>query len=241
MIVFPAIDLIGGRVVRLEKGDFKREKRYLADPIELARSYADAGAKWLHVVDLDGAVSGDSPNLSVIEMIARQGGIRVQSGGGVRTEADFKRFVDAGVARVVLGSLCVREPETVNALHSRYGNDAVCLALDARADASGVFRVATSGWRTAEAITLDSLLRAFVENGFEHFLVTDIDRDGMLAGPNLALYRALMQLAPAAKILASGGVSSLEDLIALRALDIAGVVVGKALLEARFTIAQALA
>ncbi len=241
MIVFPAIDLIDGRVVRLEKGDFEREKRYLADPVELARRYADAGAQWLHVVDLDGARGADSPNLAVIGQIAREVGMRVQAGGGVRNEADFLRFRDAGVARVVLGSLCVREPESVNALRAQYGSETICLALDARADASGVFRVATSGWKTAETHRLDDLLRDFVAAGFEHFLVTDIDRDGMLAGPNLALYGALGELAPGARILASGGVSSLADLAALRAAGSAGVVVGKALLEGRFSIEEALA
>jgi len=241
MIVIPAIDLIGGCIVRLEKGDFEREKHYLADPVELARTYADAGAQWLHVVDLDGARGGDSPNLAVIEAIAREVGMRVQAGGGVRNEADFVRFRAAGVARVVLGSLCVREPATVMGLRARYGSDAICLALDARADAIGVFRVATSGWKQAETNSLESLLEFYVADGFEHFLVTDIDRDGMLASPNLALYRDLGELAPSAQIIASGGVSSLADLHALRALGVAGVVVGKALLEARFTIDEALA
>ena len=241
MIVFPAIDLIDGRVVRLEKGDFEREKRYSADPVELARRYADAGAKWLHVVDLDGARGAGSPNLAVIETIARQVGMRVQAGGGVRNESDFERFRAAGVARVVVGSLCVREPATVKMLLANHGSDTLCLALDARADASGIFRVATSGWKVAETQRLDELLRDFVAAGFEHFLVTDIDRDGMLAGPNLALYRALGELAPTAQILASGGVSSLADLTALRAQGSAGVVVGKALLEGRFSIDEALA
>lgn len=241
MIVFPAIDLIGGRVVRLEKGDFEREKRYPADPVELAHHYADAGAQWLHVVDLDGARGADSPNLAVIESIARQVGMRVQAGGGVRNEVDFKRFRNAGVSRVVLGSLCVREPETVNALRAQNGSESICLALDARADTNGIFRIATSGWKTAETHRLDDLLRDFVRAGFEHFLVTDIDRDGMLAGPNVALYRALGELAPSAQILASGGVSGLADLVALRLLRVAGVVVGKALLEGRFSIDEALA
>jgi phosphoribosylformimino-5-aminoimidazole carboxamide ribotide isomerase len=241
MIIFPAIDLRGGLVVRLQKGDYDREQRYAQDPLTLAQSYADAGAQWLHVVDLDGARSGDSANLSAIEQIATHVGIRVQAGGGVRNEADYQRFVDAGVSRVVIGSLCVREPETVRALRWRYGADSLTLALDARADDNGVFRVATAGWRTLETSTLDGLLAGYAAEGFQHFLVTDIDRDGMLAGPNVDLYRHLQALAPGVSILASGGVQGLEDLAALRAIGAAGVVIGKALLDGRFTLAEALA
>jgi phosphoribosylformimino-5-aminoimidazole carboxamide ribotide isomerase len=240
MLIYPAIDLRGGRVVRLQKGDYDREQRYELDPLELARAYADAGATWLHVVDLDGARSGDSANLAAIEAIATQVSMRVQAGGGVRSEDDFKRFVDAGVSRVVIGSLAVREPDRVEALRWRYGSDSLTLALDARADAEGVFRVATGGWKTLESDALSALLAKFSAQGFGHFLVTDIDRDGMLAGPNVGLYRALRELAPAAAIQASGGVQGLEDLSALRALGVAGVVIGKALLDGRFTLPEAL-
>jgi phosphoribosylformimino-5-aminoimidazole carboxamide ribotide isomerase len=241
MIVIPAIDLVGGRVVRLEKGDFEREKRYAVDPVDLAKIYAQAGAQWLHVVDLDGAVSGDAVNLDVIEAIATRAGIAVQAGGGVRSEADFTRFVDAGVSRVVVGSLTVREPESVIALRWRYGPESLTLALDARADAAGVFRIATAGWKTAETQELGPLLERFAGEGFRHFLVTDIERDGMLAGPNLALYQSLRQQVPDAQIIASGGVGTLGDLQRLREIGAAAVVVGKALLEGRFSIAEALA
>lgn len=240
MLVYPAIDLRGGRVVRLQKGDYDREQRYELDPLALAQSYAEAGATWLHVVDLDGARSGDSANLAAIEAIANQVSIRVHAGGGVRNEDDFKRFVDAGVSRVVVGSLAVREPDLVNLLRRRYGADSLTLALDARVDAGGVFRVATAGWKTLESAALEVLLAGFVAQGFEHFLVTDIDRDGMLAGPNIELYRTLRALAPEAAILASGGVQGLEDLIALRAVGVAGVVIGKALLDGRFTLQESL-
>lgn len=240
MLVYPAIDLRDGRVVRLQKGDYDLEQRYELDPLALAQSYADAGANWLHVVDLDGARSGDSANLAAIEAIANGVAMQVQAGGGVRSEEDFKRFVDAGVSRVVVGSLAVREPERVEALQRRYGADSLTLALDARADEGGVFRVATAGWRTLESATLVELLGSFLSKGFEHFLVTDIDRDGMLGGPNVELYRALRLLAPTAAIQASGGVQGLADLAALREVGVAGVVIGKALLDGRFTLAEAL-
>jgi phosphoribosylformimino-5-aminoimidazole carboxamide ribotide isomerase len=240
MLVYPAIDLRGGRVVRLQKGDYDREQRYELDPLALAQSYAEAGATWLHVVDLDGARSGDSANLAAIESIATQVSMRVQAGGGVRSEDDFKRFVDAGVSRVVVGSLAVREPDLVAALRWRYGAESLTLALDARADAHGVFRVATGGWKTLESVALSSLLSKFAAQGFDQFLITDIDRDGMLGGPNVELYRELRLLAPDAAIQASGGVQGLDDLAALRAVGVAGVVIGKALLDGRFTLKDAL-
>lgn len=241
MIVFPAIDLIDGRVVRLQQGDFASEQRYAADPLELAQAYAKAGAEWLHVVDLDGARAGAEGNLELIGRLAQHSGLQVQAGGGVRSEADFQRLVDVGVSRVVVGSLAVRDPAQVSAWRWRYGSDALCLALDARADAEGVFRVATAGWQQTESLALTALLDRFVGEGFRHVLVTDIDRDGMLAGPNLALYRELRERAPEACVLASGGVHALADLRQLRAIGIGGVVIGKALLEGRFTLAQALA
>ncbi|MCP5474855.1 MAG: 1-(5-phosphoribosyl)-5-[(5-phosphoribosylamino)methylideneamino]imidazole-4-carboxamide isomerase [Rhodanobacteraceae bacterium] len=241
MKIYPAIDLRGGRVVRLQKGDYDREQRYELDPLALARSYAEAGAEWLHVVDLDGARSGDSANLAAIETIANQVPIRVQAGGGVRSEADFIRFVDAGVSRVVVGSFAVRDPQAARALRVRYGADSLTLALDARVDEHQVFRIATAGWRTLESVALDQMLQDFADDGFAHFLVTDIDRDGMLAGPNVALYRHLRALAPQAAILASGGVQGLDDLAELRQVGVAGVVIGKALLDGRFSLTEALA
>jgi phosphoribosylformimino-5-aminoimidazole carboxamide ribotide isomerase len=240
MLIYPAIDLRGGRVVRLQKGDYDREQRYELDPLELAQAYADAGATWLHVVDLDGARSGDSANLAAIETIATRVSMQVQAGGGVRSEDDFKRFVDAGVSRVVVGSLAVREPDLVEALRWRYGSESLTLALDARVDGEGVFRVATGGWKTLESVALSGLLARFAAQGFAHFLVTDIDRDGMLAGPNVELYRELRSLAPKAAIQASGGVQGLDDLAELRAIGVAGVVIGKALLDGRFTLKDAL-
>lgn len=241
MLIYPAIDLRGGRVVRLLQGDYAQEQRYGMDPLSLAQAHAEAGAQWLHLVDLDGARSGDCGNFAAIERIAHKASLRVQAGGGVRSEDDFRRFVDAGVARVVIGSLAVRDPALVRHLLWRYGADSLTLALDARADAAGVFRVAIAGWQEQEGAPLDGLLAGYAAEGFRHFLVTDIARDGMLAGPNVELYRHLRALAPEACLLASGGVHALEDLAALRALGVAGVIIGKALLDGRFTLAQALA
>lgn len=241
MIVYPAIDLIGGRVVRLEKGDFGRETRYEIDALDLARRYADAGATWLHVVDLDGARSGEGGNLAVIARIAEETGLEVQAGGGVRGAAEFERLLAAGVARVVIGSLAIKDPDAVRAIAATHGSHRITLALDARADAAGVFRVATAGWQALESAPLTDTLAGFAAEGFADFLVTDIDRDGMLAGPNVELYSQLRALVPNAAIQASGGVQGLSDLAALRAIGVAGVVIGKALLEGRFRVEEALA
>jgi phosphoribosylformimino-5-aminoimidazole carboxamide ribotide isomerase len=241
VIVYPAIDLIGGRVVRLEKGDFGRPTYYAIDPLELAGRYAEAGATWLHVVDLDGARSGSSGNLAAIQRIARSTGLLVQAGGGVRGPAQFERLLDAGVARVVIGSLAIHDPSAVRQLAAEHGSQRITLALDARADAGGVFRLATGAWQALEAAPLIDTLAAFAADGFAHFLITDIDRDGMLAGPNLELYAQLREQVPAAAIQASGGVQGLSDLQALRQIGVAGVVIGKALLEGRLRIEEALA
>lgn len=241
MLIYPAIDLRGGHVVRLRQGDYAQEQCYAQDPVALAQSCAQAGAPWLHVVDLDGARSGESANFAAIERIAHKAALQVQAGGGVRSEDDFRRFVDAGVARVVVGSLAVRDPALVRHLLWRYGADSLTLALDARADVDGVFRVAVAGWREQQGTPLDGLLAGYAAEGFRHFLVTDIARDGMLSGPNVGLYRHLRALAPEASILASGGVQGLADLAVLRELGLAGAIVGKALLDGRFTLAQALA
>lgn len=240
MIAIPAIDLREGRVVRLFQGDYAQETRYAQDPVALAQHYADAGARWLHLVDLDGARQGGSANLAVIEAIAAITGLQLQCGGGVRSEADYQRLRAAGVKRVVIGSLAVREPERVAAWGQRDGSEAICLALDARADAGGVFRVHTAGWEKAEALSLDEALAQFGAQGFRHMLVTDIDRDGTLQGPNLQLYAQLRAQFPQLALIASGGIRELGDLIALRELGMAAVVIGKALLEGRFTVEEAL-
>jgi phosphoribosylformimino-5-aminoimidazole carboxamide ribotide isomerase len=241
VIVYPAIDLIDGRVVRLEKGDFGRETRYEIDALELARRYEAAGATWLHVVDLDGARSGESGHLAAIERIARSTGLMVQAGGGVRGPAEFERLLGAGVARVVIGSLAIKDPSAVRRIAARHGSHRITLALDARADAAGVFRVATAGWQALESAPLSETLAGFAGEGFADFLITDIDRDGMLAGPNVELYAQLREQVPGAAIQASGGVQGLADLKALRQIGVAGVVIGKALLEGRFSVEEALA
>jgi len=238
MQVIPAIDLRQGRVVRLKQGDYAQETRYDLDPFALAADYADAGATWLHLVDLDGARSGKFENLRAIEKIAASERLAVQSGGGVRSEDDVQRLLDAGVARVVVGSVAVREPEKVEGWISSYGAERLCIALDTRFEA-GAWRLPSAGWTQAEGATLDELAPRYARAGARHLLCTDISRDGMLSGPNLDLYGHLARIAPQLDVIASGGVRDVADLRALRAQNLAGVVLGRSLLEGKLMLAEA--
>jgi len=237
--IIPAIDLRQGKVVRLKQGDYTQQTTYEARPRELAQRYAAAGASWLHLVDLDGARSGSLENLAVIESIALDG-MRIQAGGGVRTEDDLARLFNAGVSRVVLGSVAIREPEQVADWISRYGAEQLTVALDTRR-VNGQWSLPSAGWTEAESRTLDELAPWYADKGARHLLCTDIDRDGMLAGFNLDLYRHLADRVPGLAVQASGGVRSLDDICAAREAGAQGVILGRALLEGRFTIEEALA
>lgn len=237
--VIPAIDLRGGQVVRLRQGDYAQQTNYLFDPVELAGRYAAAGAQWLHLVDLDGARSGNLDNLKVIQSIAANG-MQVQAGGGVRGEDDLHRLFDAGVQRVVLGSVAIRDPGTVGGWLDSHGPERITLALDTRR-IDHRWALPSAGWTELEVRTLDELAPWYAERGARHLLCTDIDRDGMLAGFNLDLYRHLADTVPTLAVQASGGVRSLDDIRAARHAGARGVILGRALLEGRFTVEEALA
>jgi phosphoribosylformimino-5-aminoimidazole carboxamide ribotide isomerase len=237
--VIPAIDLRAGRVVRLKQGDYAQQTTYDFDPRSLARVYAQAGAQWLHLVDLDGARGGSLENLAVIEAIAGDG-MRIQAGGGVRSDADVQRLLDAGVSRVVLGSLAIREPVMVEGWLASRGAQRFTLALDTLYR-DGSWTLPSAGWTETESNTLDELAPWYAERGARHLLCTDIDRDGMLAGFNLELYRYLATVVPSMAVQASGGVRSLDDIRAAREAGAHGVILGRALLEGRFTLKEALA
>lgn len=234
----PAIDLRDGKVVRLYKGDYAQQTTFDVDPLALAERYADAGASWLHVVDLDGARSGRFENLPTLAAIASAGRLRVQAGGGVRDEEGVKRLLDAGVSRVVVGSIAIREPETVAQWLATYGAERIVLALDTRFR-DGEWKLPSAGWTADEARTLDDLVPFYADVGATHLLCTDIDRDGTMTGPNRALYRHLAMLAPTLEVQASGGVRSLDDVVALTLQGVSGVILGRALLQGEFTLEDA--
>lgn len=239
--VIPAIDLRGGRVVRLRQGDYARETVFAVDPVALAKRYASEGAQWLHVVDLDGARQGKFENLAVIEAITRSCPIRIQSGGGVRTTDDLRRLFSAGVARVVVGSLAVSNPYATAIWVNQFGAERITLALDVRRQA-GAWRLPVHGWTedAESSVQLDALATHYARAGAQHVLCTDVDRDGMLGGFNLELYRDLHMLAPDFEIQASGGACTLDDIRKVRAAGARGVVLGRALLENRLTVKEAL-
>lgn len=237
--LYPAIDVRAGRVVRLRQGDYNQETRYANDPLAQAQQYAVAGATWLHLVDLDAARAGGYTLTPLLEQVKARTALRVQTGGGVRTAQNVRRMIDAGADRVVVGSLAIREPETVMAWLGDFGVERITVALDVRR-VDGCWQLPTEGWTKQSGVELEGLLQRYAEAGLCHVLCTDIDRDGMLAGPNITLYRDVAALLPELHLQASGGVRDIGDIEAAREAGCAGAVLGKALLEGRFDLAQAL-
>lgn len=238
--VYPAIDVRDGRVVRLRQGDYAQETLYSQSPLARLKRYADEGAQWVHIVDLDAARDGGYALLPLLHAVKRDTALSIQTGGGVRSADDVERILEAGADRVVIGSLAIADPILVASWLTRFGSNRLTLALDARCDASGRWFPATHGWTRQGERTLADLVRLYNRHGLRHLLCTDIDRDGMLTGTNLAMYRLLRQWAPQVELQASGGVSELDDLRQVRELGCAGIVLGKALLEERFALAEAL-
>lgn len=238
MLLIPSIDLRGGHCVRLLKGEFDAETRYDVDPPQLLARYADAGVRWLHLVDLDGARDGTPGNRELIRRMAGQSRIRIQLGGGLRTRALAEEALANGVSRVVIGSAAVENPALLRELLAAHGPEAVCLAIDVRVDDGGVPRVRTKGWVQEHALSLWELLDSFVDTPLRHVLCTDIQRDGALAGPSYALYEEAQRRFPRIAWQASGGISSAQDLARLDAMGLAAAVSGKALLEGRITLEE---
>lgn len=239
MILYPAIDLLDGRVVRLHKGAFDAVTDYGGDPVAVAEAFGEAGASWVHVVDLAGARDGARRQSETIRAIC-QTGLRVQTGGGVRSADDIESLLAIGVERVIIGSLAVTHAPLVREWIGHYGAQSITLALDVKR-LGGVYRPALQGWTDMMMTTLPEVIAAYDGCGLQHALVTDISRDGDLSGPNLALYRDLRQRHPQIDWQASGGVASLADLKAVRKLGMAGAITGKALYEGILTLKEALA
>jgi phosphoribosylformimino-5-aminoimidazole carboxamide ribotide isomerase len=239
--VYPAIDVREGRVVRLAQGDYARQTRYERDPLETARRYAAQGADWLHLVDLDAARAGGYTLAALLREIRAFTGLQVQTGGGVRVRDDVVRLLRAGATRVVIGSLAVKQPELVLEWLDEFGSERITVALDTRQDAQGTWRLPVHGWTEYAEATLDELAVRFEAGGLRHLLSTDIARDGMLSGPNTGLYAHLRALAPLLRVQASGGVREVADVAVARGQGCAGIVLGRALLEGRLELDEALA
>lgn len=234
MDLFPAIDVRHGRVVRLSQGEATRQTVYGEDPVAVALSFARQGAAWIHLVDLDRAF-GDGENLELVGRVVQAlgGGVRVQLGGGLRTAELVRQGLDRGVDRVVLGTAAALEPAVVPAALAAAGADRIAVGIDARDG-----RVAVRGWTETTDIAADALALRVVAEGVRTLIYTDVARDGMLTGADVEGARRLQ--AAGAGVIASGGVGSIEDIRALRAAGLAGAIVGRALYEGRFPLAEAL-
>lgn len=222
--------------MRLLHGDFDAETSYAAAPSTLLAKYRDYGADWLHVVDLDGARDGNSGNQPIIADLAAQPAVKLQVGGGLRNADAILQMLKLGVARVVVGSAAVTQPDAVRGWLGRFGAERVALAFDVRLDESGVPCVATHGWREQSQLTLWSAVALFTGTGLRHVLCTDVRRDGTLSGPNVDLYREAAQRLPQIEWQASGGIRDARDLRALAAAGAAAAISGKALLEDRILV-----
>jgi len=240
-ILYPAIDVREGRVVRLRQGDYAQETLYGDAPLAIAQRYAEQGAGWLHLVDLDAARLGGYTLQDLLGDLKATTPLRVQTGGGVRSEDDVEALLDAGADRVVVGSLAVEDPLRVRGWLDRFGGERITIAMDARRADDGRWHLPSRGWTADSGVALEELLLAYADSGLRHLLCTDIQRDGMLAGPNIALYETILGLAPGVQLQASGGVRGLDDVLAARDAGCGGVVLGRVLLEGRFELDAAIA
>ena len=233
MILFPAIDLYERKAVRLYKGDYQNMTVYSENPIEVARDFEAAGATHIHMVDLEGAKSGETPNLSIVEQVARETSLFVEIGGGIRTMETVERYLAAGVSRVILGTAAVNDEAFLTAAVNTYG-DKIAVGADVK---DGY--IAIKGWRETSAVTLEAFLEKMQAIGIKNVICTDISRVGAMRGTNLALYRELSRKY-SLDITASGGVSSLEDVRQLRQMDLYGAIIGKAYYTGAIDLKEAL-
>lgn len=231
--IIPAIDLIGGKCVRLSQGDYAQQKIYRDDPVEVAKEFEAAGIQRLHVVDLDGAKAGKVMNLPVLERITKATSLLVDFGGGIKTVSEVKRVIDAGVTYVSVGSIAVKSPETFDRWIAEFGPDKFFLGADVRDG-----KIAVSGWLEQTDIDLVEFIRAHMLKRISHVFCTDISKDGLLEGPSIALYKSLLAQNPGLRLVASGGVSSLDDIRTLDDIGCDGVIVGKAIYEGRITLSE---
>ena len=236
MTLIPAIDIIGGRCVRLTKGDYATEKVYSHDPVMVAKEMEMLGFRRLHVVDLDGARSKHVVNIDVLRRITSETSLIVDFGGGIKAEEDLQKAFDAGAHMVTLGSIAVTDREKVLTWLQEFGAEHIILGADVR---EGLISI--NGWKEESALELLPFLESYLDEGVRHVLCTDISRDGLLQGPSTPLYRQIMQAFPDCQLIASGGVSSIDDIRGLDAAGIPAVVFGKAIYEGKIDLPSLLA
>ncbi|WP_141733150.1 1-(5-phosphoribosyl)-5-[(5-phosphoribosylamino)methylideneamino]imidazole-4-carboxamide isomerase [Oligoflexus tunisiensis] len=240
MKIYPAIDLMNGQVVRLAQGRFEDRTTYEKSPFEAAQDFAQSGARYLHVVDLDGAREGRPMQRDLLQNLAARVPLKLQVGGGVRSLEHVQALLEAGVDRVVIGSLAIQDPSRTKRILESFGGEHITLGLDVLLDEAGEPRVATHGWQQLASISAHEVLDTYVGMGLQQVLCTDIKRDGMMRGPNFGLYQTLQRQYPQLCILASGGMHQLDDIRQLKADGIGGAIIGKALYEGAIALEEAL-
>lgn len=233
MRIIPAIDIINGKCVRLTQGDFSKMKVYNEDPVAVAKEFEDANLEYLHLIDLDGAKKGEVVNWKVIRDIQENTALQVDFGGGVKTAEEVRELLYLGINQINVGSVAVKEPEKFIGWLKKFGPENFILSADVKGE-----NVSINGWLESTEFRLFDLVNKFADHGLEYLTVTDIATDGMLKGPNFGLYKKLMKKFPDLKIVASGGVSSIEDLKELQHIKVFGAIVGKAIYEGHIQLSQ---
>lgn len=233
MRIIPAIDIIEGKCVRLSKGDYSTKKIYNESPLEVARQFEGAGIQYLHLVDLDGAKSQHIVNYKVLEDIASKTALKIDFGGGLKSDQDLRIAFESGASQVTGGSIAVKEPEVFKAWLKTYGADRIVLGADAKDE-----RVAISGWQEASALELIPFIKKYQGEGVKYVICTDISKDGMLEGPSFELYKRILDQVPGLRLIASGGISHFDELPKLAALGCEGTIIGKAIYEQRISLQQ---
>lgn len=233
MEIVPAIDIIDGKCVRLTKGDYNQKKEYSSNPLEVAKQFEEAGIKRLHLVDLDGAKAHHVVNIEVLKNICKGTNLKVDFGGGVKTEEDLQKVFDAGAEQATAGSIAVKEPDKVKKWIQDLGSNRIILGADVL---NG--KVMVSGWQESSGLDLFEFLKDYLEAGAKWVICTDISKDGVMEGPSFALYESIIARFPDIKLIASGGVTSMEDLEQLQSSQLAGAIIGKAFYEGKLSLQQ---
>ena len=233
MILVPAIDIINGQCVRLTKGDYDTKKVYNESPVEVAKAFEGAGLTHVHVVDLDGARAKHIVNAKVLEQIATQTSLQVDFGGGIKSETDLQTAIDCGASQVTLGSIAVSEPELVREWLEKFGAEQLILGADAKNR-----RIATHGWEQDSGLDVIDFIKDYAQKGFEYVLCTDVAKDGMLAGPSLELYYEILEQLPEISLVASGGVTTMDDIYQCAELGCTAAIIGKAIYENKLSLKE---
>ena len=233
MRIIPAIDLIDGKCVRLSKGDYNTQKTYSENPLEVAKAFEAHGIKYLHLVDLDGAKSRHIVNHKVLDTIASKTSLKIDFGGGLKSNADLKIAFESGAHQITGGSIAVKKPKTFEQWITNYGSDKIILGADVQGD-----RIATDGWLETSDHRLVNFVKDFYAKGIQYVICTDISKDGMLQGPSFDVYQNLLQEQPNIKLIASGGISAFEELPKLEAMGCEGTIIGKAIYENKIALKE---